>query len=146
MLPTDVIFTESGNPIETSKTFLQTSCPKCGGEVRRETETMDTFVDSSWYYIRFCHPKSDDRPFSVESVKYWMPVDQYIGGIEHAILHLLYSRFFTKVLRDLGLVEFDEPFTKLLTHGMVLKGGVAMSKSRGNVVRPDDILQQYGAD
>jgi len=146
MLPTDVIFTESGNPIETSKTFLRTRCPKCMGEARRETDTMDTFVDSSWYYLRFCDPKSHDKPFSVNNVKYWMPVDQYIGGIEHAILHLLYSRFFTKVLRDMGLVECDEPFSRLLTHGMVLKGGVAMSKSRGNVVPPNDMLQQYGAD
>jgi len=146
MLPTDVIFTELGNLIETSKTFLQTRCPKCAGEASGEKDAMDTFVDSSWYYLRFCDPKSQDEPFSVNSVKYWMPVDQYIGGIEHAILHLLYSRFFTKVLRDMGLVEFDEPFSRLLTHGMVLKGGVAMSKSRGNVVPPNNILQQYGAD
>lgn len=145
-LPTDVTFTGQGNPIETSKSFLQTECPKCGGKARRETDTMDTFVDSSWYYLRFCDPKNDDKPFSKEKAEYWMPVDQYIGGIEHAILHLLYSRFFTKVLRDLGLVEFNEPFNKLLTHGMVLKDGYAMSKSRGNVVSPAEILNQYGAD
>ncbi len=145
-LPTDVIFSGFGNPIATSQTFLQTECPKCGGQARRETDTMDTFVDSSWYYLRFCDSKSDDRPFSRKNTEYWMPVDQYIGGIEHAILHLLYSRFFTRVLRDMSLVEFEEPFSKLLTQGMVLKDGAAMSKSRGNIVSPTDILQQYGAD
>lgn len=146
ILPTDVTFTSSGNPIETSKTFQSTKCPKCMGVARRETDTMDTFIDSSWYYLRFCDPQSSRKPFSTKQIQYWMPVDQYIGGIEHAILHLLYSRFFTKVMRDIGLVEFSEPFTKLLTQGMVMKDGYAMSKSRGNIVSPNEILHRYGAD
>jgi leucyl-tRNA synthetase len=107
---------------------------------------MDTFVDSSWYFLRFCDPKNTELPFSPEAAKYWMPVDFYSGGVEHAILHLLYSRFFTRVLRDVGLVNFDEPFKRLLTQGMVLKNGAVMSKSKGNVVDPDDMLQKYGAD
>jgi leucyl-tRNA synthetase len=146
LLPTDVSFIGSGNPIETSKKFLYTKCPKCENTAQRETDTLATFVDSSWYYFRFCDSNSKDLPFHTRNVKYWMPVDQYIGGIEHAILHLLYSRFFTKVLQELGMTEHDEPFTKLLNQGMVLKDGVAMSKSRGNIVSPTEILNKYGAD
>jgi leucyl-tRNA synthetase len=146
ILPEDVIFTGQGNPVETSKTFVKARCPVCGKEAERETDTMDTFVDSSWYFLRYCDPKNTELPFSKEKVSYWMPVDQYIGGIEHAILHLLYSRFFTKALRDLGLVSIDEPFRKLLTQGMVLKNGEVMSKSKGNVVDPGDIIEKYGPD
>ena len=125
---------------------VQAVCPKCGKPARREIDTMDTFVCSSWYYLRYCDPKNDKEPFSKESVKYWMGVDQYIGGVEHAILHLLYSRFFTKVLYDLGYVPVDEPFDNLLTQGMVLKDGTKMSKSLGNVVSPEEIISKYGAD
>ncbi|MEM2121160.1 MAG: leucine--tRNA ligase [Candidatus Woesearchaeota archaeon] len=146
LLPEDVVFTGEGNPIETSKTFVKAKCPICGKEAKRETDTMDTFVDSSWYFLRYCDPKNNNSPFEKEKVDYWMPVDQYIGGIEHAILHLLYSRFFTKALRDLGLVKVDEPFKKLLTQGMVLKNGEVMSKSKGNVVDPGDIIEKYGPD
>ncbi len=121
-------------------------CPKCGTKSRRETDTMATFIDSSWYFLRFCSPKFDKGPFDKEETAYWMPVDQYIGGIEHAVLHLLYSRFFTKFLKDIGLLNFEEPFQKLLTQGMVLKDGEVMSKSRGNIVDPDDIIENYGAD
>jgi len=146
LLPEDVVFTGQGNPIETSRTFLKAKCPVCRKEARRETDTMDTFVDSSWYFLRYCDPKNNELPFSKEKTDYWMPVDQYIGGIEHAILHLLYSRFFTKALRDLGLVDVDEPFKKLLTQGMVLKNGEVMSKSKGNVVDPGEIIEKYGPD
>ncbi|MGB9748402.1 MAG: class I tRNA ligase family protein [Candidatus Woesearchaeota archaeon] len=146
LLPGDVVFTGNGNPIETSKTFVKGRCPVCGKEARRETDTMDTFVDSSWYFLRYCDPENAKLPFSKEKVGYWMPVDQYIGGIEHAILHLLYSRFFTKALRDLGLIDVDEPFKKLLTQGMVLKNGEVMSKSKGNVVDPGEIIEKYGPD
>lgn len=178
ILPEDVEFTGGDNPLKSSKSFVETKCPKCGGEAVRETDTMDTFVDSSWYFERYCSPYYDRLPFRREDVDYWMNVDQYIGGIEHAILHLLYARFFTKFLRDIGLVDVDEPFERLLTQGMVTKesyyceehgylfpsevsddlkcrkcdrpvtvGRVEkMSKSKKNVIDPDDIVKRYGAD
>lgn len=147
MLPKDVDFSVVGkSPITTSKTFVETTCPCCGGPAKRETDTMDTFVCSSWYYLRYSDAKNADKPFDRELVNKWLPVDQYVGGIEHAILHLLYSRFFTKALRDLGLLDFDEPFKNLLTQGMVLKDGSKMSKSKGNTVDPDEIFENYGAD
>ncbi len=146
LLPKDVEFTGQGNPIKTSKTFLKTKCPICGREAERETDTMDTFVDSSWYFLRYCSPREEKLPFEKKAVQYWMPVDQYIGGIEHAVLHLLYSRFFTKALRDIGLLNIDEPFKRLLTQGMVLKNGEAMSKSKGNIVDPGEIIDKYGPD
>ena len=139
-------FTGMGNPLETCREFVEAKCPKCNGKAKRETDTMDTFVDSSWYFMRFCSPSFEDAPFDKEAVEYWMPVDQYIGGIEHAILHLLYARFFTKSLRDIGLVNIDEPFARLLTQGMVVKDGAKMSKSLGNVVDPAEISEKYGPD
>ena len=146
-LPEDVKFDAgSVSPLATSESFVNCTCPKCGKPARRETDTMDTFLCSSWYYLRYTDPKNDTAPFSKEAVDYWAPVDQYIGGIEHAILHLLYSRFFMKVLRDAGLVKYDEPFTNLLTQGMVIKDGAKMSKSLGNVVSPEEIISKYGAD
>ncbi|HKT81772.1 MAG TPA: leucine--tRNA ligase [Vicinamibacterales bacterium] len=146
-LPKVQNFTGRGDsPLAQVAEFVNVKCPKCGGPARRETDTMDTFVDSSWYFLRFADPHNADLPFAAESAAYWMPVDFYSGGVEHAILHLLYSRFFTRVLRDVGLLKFDEPFTRLLTQGMVLKNGAVMSKSKGNVVDPDDMLQKYGAD
>ncbi|MHA1264225.1 MAG: leucine--tRNA ligase [Candidatus Helarchaeota archaeon] len=176
-LPKDIKFTGSGNPLETSEEFVNTICPKCGEKARRETDTMDTFVDSSWYFFRFCDPKNTEKLFDPKIINYFMPVDQYIGGIEHAILHLLYARFFTKILRDLGLYDYDEPFQKLLTQGMVnkehpycenchkflhfgeFKDGIClecgnphqmksakMSKSLGNVVDPNVLIEKYGAD
>jgi len=146
-LPEDVDFSVQGkSPILTSKTFLDTVCPVCGGAAKRETDTMDTFMCSSWYYMRFADAKNDKECFSKGLVDKWLPVDQYIGGIEHAILHLLYSRFFTKACRDMGLLSFDEPFKNLLTQGMVLKDGAKMSKSKGNTVDPDEIFKNYGAD
>jgi len=147
-LPEDVEITGSGNPLENHPTWKYTKCPKCGRDAIRETDTMDTFVQSSWYQFRYTTDfhKYKDVPFRKEDVEYWAPVDQYIGGIEHAILHLLYARFFTKALRDLGYVNVDEPFERLLTQGMVLKDGAKMSKSKGNVVDPDDIVEKYGAD
>jgi leucyl-tRNA synthetase len=146
-LPTDVEFTGRGDsPLAQIPGFVNTDCPKCGGPARRETDTMDTFVDSSWYFFRFCDPHDEQKPFEPASVGYWGPVDFYSGGVEHAILHLIYSRFFTRVFRDLGMVSISEPFTRLLTQGMVLKDGFVMSKSRGNVVDPDDMIQKYGAD
>lgn len=134
------------SPLKDSQEFLKVKCPKCKGDARRETDTMDTFVDSSWYFARFCSPRHQGFPVKKEDMDYWMPVDQYIGGIEHAILHLLYARFFTKVMKDLGLMDADEPFSSLLTQGMVIKDGAKMSKSKGNVVDPDKLLKKYGAD
>ncbi|MCX5699568.1 MAG: leucine--tRNA ligase [Candidatus Omnitrophica bacterium] len=146
-LPADAPFTgEGGSPLNKVKKFVETNCPQCQGKARRETDTMATFFDSSWYFLRFCSPKFNDAPFDTQEAKYWMAVDQYIGGIEHAILHLLYSRFFTKFFQDLKMVDFNEPFEKLLTQGMVLKDGEVMSKSRGNIVDPDSMITDYGAD
>ncbi len=146
-LPADAPFTgEGGSPLGKVKEFVEVSCPRCGTPARRETDTMATFFDSSWYFLRFCSPQHAEAPFEPAQAKYWMPVDQYIGGIEHAILHLLYSRFFTKFFRDLGMVTFEEPFRRLLTQGMVLKDGEVMSKSKGNIVDPDGIIKNYGAD
>lgn len=146
-LPTDVDFSVQGkSPITTSKTFQDAVCPVCGAPAIRETDTMDTFICSSWYYLRYADANNDKKPFDKELVNKWLPVDQYVGGIEHAILHLLYSRFFTKALRDIGLLDFDEPFKNLLTQGMVLKDGSKMSKSKGNTVDPDEIFANYGAD
>lgn len=147
VLPEDVNFVAGAtSPLETSETFLHCKCPQCGADATRETDTMDTFIDSSWYFLRYCDPHNTEEPFSKEKANYWMPVDQYIGGIEHAILHLLYSRFFMKVLQDEGMVDYPEPFTNLLCQGMVLKDGGKMSKSVGNVVSPEEIVGKYGAD
>ncbi len=147
MLPHDVKFhSGEGSPLEKVEKFVETKCPKCGGDAKRETDTMDTFIDSSWYYFRYCSPQEEKLPFRPEASDYWMPVDFYIGGVEHAILHLIYARFFCKVLRDLGLTKVDEPFPHYLPQGMVTKDGSAMSKSKGNVVDPDEIVQKYGAD
>ena len=147
LLPKDVDFSVVGkSPITTSKTFKDTVCPVCGAHAVRETDTMDTFVCSSWYYLRYADAKNSKECFNKDKVNHWLPVDQYVGGIEHAILHLLYSRFFTKALRDCGLLDFDEPFKNLLTQGMVLKDGSKMSKSKGNTVDPDEIFENYGAD
>ncbi len=146
-LPENVNFKAGAvSPLAQAEDFVHCTCPKCGGPARRETDTMDTFICSSWYYMRYTDPHNEKEPFSAEKVNYWMPVDQYIGGIEHAILHLLYSRFFTKVLKDAGLVNFNEPFKNLLTQGMVIKDGSKMSKSKGNVVSPEEIISKYGAD
>jgi leucyl-tRNA synthetase len=147
VLPPDAPFTgEGGNPLEKVPAFVQARCPRCGGPARRETDTMDTFVDSSWYFYRYLSPRKDDGPFDDAAVRYWFPIDLYVGGIEHAILHLVYSRFWTKVMRDLGLVEIDEPVVRLFPQGMVHKDGEVMSKSKGNTVAPDDVIGQYGAD
>ncbi|MCT4565858.1 MAG: leucine--tRNA ligase [Maledivibacter sp.] len=147
LLPTDVVFSGKGeSPLTTSESFKNTPCPKCGAMAKRETDTMDTFVDSSWYFLRYTDPKNADKLFDKKKAAYWMDVDQYIGGVEHAILHLLYARFFTKVLHDIGLSPVDEPFKNLLTQGMVLKDGAKMSKSKGNVVSPKEIISEYGAD
>lgn len=149
LLPLDVKTHEDGrSPLPTCESFVNTVCPKCGKPAKRETDTMDTFVESSWYFARYTDARNDEMPFSKEALSYWLPVDQYIGGVEHAILHLLYARFFTKVLRDLGYVvpEINEPFANLLTQGMVLKDGIKMSKSKGNVVDPTEMISKYGAD
>jgi len=137
---------EEGSPLERLESFVHTVCPRCGGKARRETDTMDTFVDSSWYFFRYTSPREEKLPFRPEAANYWLPVDLYIGGVEHAILHLIYARFFTKVLRDLGLTEVSEPFPHYLAQGMVTKDGSAMSKSKGNTVDPDEILKKFGAD
>ncbi len=146
-LPDEVrISGKGGSPLSQVKSFVNVRCPKCKSPARRETDTMTTFIDSSWYFLRFCSPKFKAGPFDKKEVSYWMPVDQYIGGIEHAVLHLLYSRFFTKFLSDIGCLDFEEPFRRLLTQGMVLKEGEVMSKSRGNIVDPDLTIEKYGAD
>jgi len=146
-LPAVAEFSGRGDsPLAGVPEFVNVTCPRCGGAARRETDTMDTFVDSSWYFYRFCDATNAARPFDPAAVAYWAPVDFYSGGVEHAILHLIYSRFFTRVYRDLGLVDHDEPFSHLLTQGMVLKDGAVMSKSKGNVVDPDDMIRRYGAD
>jgi leucyl-tRNA synthetase len=145
--PDRVDFTVKGaSPLATVEEFVRTECPLCGGDARRETDTMDTFTCSSWYFLRYTSPNEDTKPWDIEKAKYWMPVDQYIGGIEHAVLHLLYSRFFMKVFYDMGLVDSVEPFTNLLTQGMITKDGAKMSKSKGNVVSPEDMVEKYGAD
>ena len=147
MLPTDVEFTGKGeSPLATSRTFVDTVCPVCGKPAKRELDTMDTFLDSSWYFLRYCDAQNKDEAFSKEKTDYWMNVDQYIGGVEHAILHLMYARFFQMALYDLGLVSDEEPFKNLLTQGMVIKDGAKMSKSLGNVVSPKEIIEKYGAD
>ncbi|MHB8501389.1 MAG: leucine--tRNA ligase [Candidatus Acidiferrales bacterium] len=147
LLPPNPKLTGEGeSPLASTPEFVNTTCPKCGGPARRETDTMDTFVDSSWYFYRYCDPHNDQAPFDSAKVAYWFPIDQYIGGITHAILHLLYSRFWCKVMRDLGLVKHNEPISRLFTQGMIQKGGVTMSKSRGNVVGAIDMAEKYGAD
>jgi leucyl-tRNA synthetase len=150
LLPEDIALTGTGgSPLGAHEAFVRTRCPRCEGSARRETDTMDTFVESSWYFARYCSPRYDGGPFDPVEIGYWLAkrgVDRYIGGIEHAVLHLLYARFFTKALRDLGFVALDEPFANLLTQGMVIKDGAAMSKSRGNVVEPDYLVERYGAD
>src|SRR5687768_5711699 len=147
VLPRDVQLSgKRGSPLAEVASFVNATCPKCGGKARRETDTMDTFVESSWYFLRYASPRYDRGMFERSAAEYWMPVDQYIGGIEHAVLHLLYARFYTKVLRDLGMVKVDEPFTALLSQGMVIKDGAKMSKSKGNVVDPDDLIRTFGAD
>jgi leucyl-tRNA synthetase len=147
LLPKDAPFTgEGGNPLEKVPSFTHTTCPRCGGAARRETDTMDTFVDSSWYFYRYLSPRKEDGPFDTAAVRYWFPIDLYVGGIEHAILHLVYSRFWTKVMRDIGLVTFDEPVKRLFPQGMVHKDGEVMSKSKGNTVAPDEMIARYGAD
>jgi leucyl-tRNA synthetase len=147
LLPEQIEITQQGaSPLARVADFVNTTCPRCGGPAKRETDTMDTFVDSSWYFYRYTDAKNSTAPFDSEIVKYWFPIDQYIGGVEHAILHLIYSRFWTKVMRDLGMVENDEPVRRLFTQGMVIKDGHKMSKSKGNVVSPDDMVARYGAD
>ncbi len=147
ILPLDVKITGKGrSPLAEVASFINVKCPKCGGDARRESDTMDTFVDSSWYFYRYCDPHNDRAPFDSTIVARWFPIDQYIGGVEHAILHLIYSRFFTKVMRDIGLVENDEPVARLFTQGMVINAGAKMSKSKGNVVSADEMIDRFGAD
>jgi len=146
ILPTDVKFTGEGNPLLKSENFVNTRCPKCRSEARRETDTMDTFVDSSWYFLRYCSPKENAFAFDKKAVKYWLPVDEYIGGVEHAVMHLMYARFFTMVLHDIGLLDFEEPFQMLFNQGIVYKDGHKMSKSFGNVVTQEEMSEKYGID
>jgi leucyl-tRNA synthetase len=147
VLPPQIEITQQGgSPLSRAPEFLNTTCPKCGGPAKRETDTMDTFVDSSWYFYRYTDAKNANAPFDPATAQYWFPIDQYIGGVEHAILHLIYSRFWTKVMRDLGLIVNDEPARRLFTQGMVIKDGSKMSKSKGNVVSPDEMVARYGAD
>jgi leucyl-tRNA synthetase len=147
ILPENVDITlTGGSPLSRVPEFLNTTCPKCGGPARRETDTMDTFVDSSWYFYRYTDAKNDKAPFDSAVANYWFPIDQYIGGVEHAILHLIYSRFWTKFMRDIGLVKNDEPVERLFSQGMVIKDGAKMSKSLGNIVSPDEMMARYGAD
>jgi leucyl-tRNA synthetase len=147
LLPIDIAITGKGrSPLENVPEFVNVKCPKCGGNARRETDTMDTFVDSSWYFYRYCDAHNNGRPFDPKIIAYWFPIDQYIGGVEHAILHLIYSRFWTKVMRDIGLVRNSEPVERLFTQGMVIRDGAKMSKSKGNVVSADDMIERFGAD
>jgi leucyl-tRNA synthetase len=147
VLPEQIEITQQGgSPLSRVPEFVHTTCPKCGGAARRETDTMDTFVDSSWYFYRYTDAKNTNAPFDSAVARHWFPIDQYIGGVEHAILHLIYSRFWTRVMRDMGLVVNDEPARRLFTQGMVIKDGAKMSKSKGNVVSPDDMVARYGAD
>jgi leucyl-tRNA synthetase len=147
VLPDNVQFTGTGqSPLASCPEFVNVKCPKCGGDARRETDTMDTFVDSSWYFVRYCDPKNDQLPFDPSVANFWLPVDQYIGGIEHACMHLIYSRFWYKFMLDIKMISSDEPFNRLLTQGMVTLGGSAMSKSKGNIVTQDEIVANYGTD
>jgi leucyl-tRNA synthetase len=147
LLPEKIEITQQGgSPLSKVSDFVNVTCPKCKGPAKRETDTMDTFVDSSWYFYRYTDAKNDAAPFDPKTAQYWFPIDQYIGGVEHAILHLIYSRFWTKVMRDLGMITNNEPAQRLFTQGMVIKDGAKMSKSKGNVVSPDDMVGRYGAD
>jgi leucyl-tRNA synthetase len=147
LLPRQIQITGKGrSPLDEVPEFVNVKCPKCGGDARRETDTMDTFVDSSWYFYRYCDSKNSTAPFDKAKIDYWFPIDQYIGGVEHAILHLIYSRFWTKMMRDIGLTTCDEPVRKLFTQGMVIRNGSKMSKSKGNVVPADEVADKHGAD